>query len=885
MLVGALASGVPWLPGAHAQGQTRGQTAAGESEPAAGPDDRTGGEADRIEKRIEWFYSSRRAGTSSDVEMAARWRDAVALTRQAILVQRARRGKLGVDTGDDVWVSKGPSPSGFAGWTFGDISGRVSALAADWPGGILYVGTASGGVWKSTDDGASWTSIFDQAGTMTIGAVTVDPNDPATLWVGTGENNQGCESYFGLGLLRSTDGGSTWEQRNGTGAATLENLATFASVDVDPRDSNKLVTGGRIRGCGSGGVNGALFTSDDAGATWTKRLDNLQIHEIQRDPTIPDTLWAATQQGVYKSLDNGLTWSLQDRGQFPSSNTGRTELAIAPGDGNTVYVLFESQGLWVTTNGGQKWAQKSIGGQACDGQCSYNMVLRVDPTDPDIVVRGTVHVFRSTDGGQFWADLSNNWGSAQKVHQDTHVLLFDPGHPGTFYVGSDGGLWKTSDNGATFGNKNGNLNVTQFYAVGVHPTDPDTICGGAQDNSSLARNTASDRWELQWATGDGFVCQFDSVDPNYAYVTSYPNGGFPSVYRSTTGPFGSFFEVTNSGHGFLSGRANWVTPYLLDPQSPNVIYLGTERMYRSIDHGSSWTPIGPVNLTGPAGTIQALGINPTTPAVLFAGTTNGRVWRTLDGGDNWSEITSGLPSRTINDVAADPENPDRAFAVVGGFGTAHVWEWTAAGGWVPRDVGLPDVPANTVLMRSSRNIFVGTDVGMFRSIDHGATFEPYMEGLPQGLVVTDLRYDAALDMLTAGTYGRGAWQVTVGSVGAGVPPGTVPVTAQFELLPGGDVQATWEDACNSGVLPGQSYSVQSGDLDQLQAFGTYSHAPVGGDCARVSPSVFTPGPGNEYYVVVPNHDGREGGAGLDSAGVARPQTSLTCGPREADLCS
>jgi hypothetical protein len=885
MLVGALASGVPWLPGAHAQSQTRGQTAAGESEPAAGPDDRTGGEADRIEKRIEWFYSSRRAGTSSDVEMAARWRDAVALTRQAILVQRARRGKLGVDTGDDVWVSKGPSPSGFAGWTFGDISGRVSALAADWPGGILYVGTASGGVWKSTDDGASWTSIFDQAGTMTIGAVTVDPNDPATLWVGTGENNQGCESYFGLGLLRSTDGGSTWEQRNGTGAATLENLATFASVDVDPRDSNKLVTGGRIRGCGSGGANGALFTSDDAGATWTKRLDNLQIHEIQRDPTIPDTLWAATQQGVYKSLDNGLTWSLQDRGQFPSSNTGRTELAIAPGDGNTVYVLFESQGLWVTTNGGQKWAQKSIGGQACDGQCSYNMVLRVDPTDPDIVVRGTVHVFRSTDGGQFWADLSNNWGSAQKVHQDTHVLLFDPGHPGTFYVGSDGGLWKTSDNGATFGNKNGNLNVTQFYAVGVHPTDPDTICGGAQDNSSLARNTASDRWELQWATGDGFVCQFDSVDPNYAYVTSYPNGGFPSVYRSTTGPFGSFFEVTNSGHGFLSGRANWVTPYLLDPQSPNVIYLGTERMYRSIDHGSSWTPIGPVNLTGPAGTIQALGINPTTPAVLFAGTTNGRVWRTLDGGDNWSEITSGLPSRTINDVAADPENPDRAFAVVGGFGTAHVWEWTAAGGWVPRDVGLPDVPANTVLMRSSRNIFVGTDVGMFRSIDHGATFEPYMEGLPQGLVVTDLRYDAALDMLTAGTYGRGAWQVTVGSVGAGVPPGTVPVTAQFELLPGGDVQATWEDACNSGVLPGQSYSVQSGDLDQLQAFGTYSHAPVGGDCARVSPSVFTPGPGNEYYVVVPNHDGREGGAGLDSAGVARPQTSLTCGPREADLCS
>ncbi len=426
--------------------------------------------------------------------------------------------------------------------------------------------------------------------------------------------------------------------------------------------------------------------------------------------------------------------------------------------------------------------------------------------------------------------------------------------------------------------------MTQFYAIGVHPTDPDTICGGAQDNSSLARNTATDRWELQWATGDGFVCQFNPVDPSYAYNTSYPNSGRPCVYRSTSGVFGSFSRITNSGNGISQGRVNWVTPYLLDPLSPNVMFVGTERVYRSLNHGTNWTPVGPTDMAGPGNNLKALAINRNTPSVVLAGATSGRVWRTEDGGDNWAEITAGLPSRQINDVAADPDDPDRAFAVVGGFGTAHVWEWTATGGWVPRDVGLPDVPVNTVIVRTSFNIFVGTDVGMFRSTDGGATFEPYMGGLPQGLVVTDLRYDATLDMITAGTYGRGAWQVTVGPEGAGVPPGTVQSGVSFVLQPGDDIEAAWPDACNIATLPGQAYSIQAGDLDALHATGTYTHAAIGGDCSRSAPSVFTPGIGNEYYLIVPNGNAREGGAGADSLGAQRPQINATCGVLDVEIC-
>jgi hypothetical protein len=391
------------------------------------------------------------------------------------------------------------------------------------------------------------------------------------------------------------------------------------------------------------------------------------------------------------------------------------------------------------------------------------MVLRVHNTDPDIVFRGTIHVFRSEDGGASWSDLSNNWGSSQKVHQDTHELLMDPSDADTFYVGCDGGVWKSEDGGSSFINLNGNLNTIQFYAVGTDANDTEVICGGAQDNSSLAR-TNSDVWDLQQVTGDGFVCHVNPQNPSYAYITSYP-GSYPSIYRSTSGVLGSFGVVTGSGSGISSGdRINWVTPYLLDPSSPNILYVGTHRVYRSTNHGSSWTQVGPDDLTGGSGSLLSLEINRNFPYVLYSGSASGRVWRTANSGTDWTDITAGLPSRSINDIGADPSDPDRTFAVVGGFNTAHLWEWTSASGWVARGAGLPNVPANSVVLTSGSELFVGTDTGVFRSVDGGVSFTPFMAGLPEGTVVTDLKYDQPANLLTAGTYGRGAWQVEIGAI-------------------------------------------------------------------------------------------------------------------------
>jgi hypothetical protein len=425
------------------------------------------------------------------------------------------------------------------------------------------------------------------------------------------------------------------------------------------------------------------------------------------------------------------------------------------------------------------------------------MVLRVHRTNPDIVYRGTVHVFRSNDGGSSWTDLSNNWGSNQKVHQDTHHLLMHPTDPDTFYVGCDGGIWKSSNGGSTFLNLNGNLNITQFYAIGVQADDTEVICGGAQDNSSLVR-TDNDSWDLQTVTGDGFVCHFNPQDPDYAYITSYPNGGYPNVLRSTSGAFGPFHGITGSSSGIIGGQnINWVTPYLIDPSSPNILYLGTERVYRSNDYGSTWTPQSPSDMTGSWGSLVSLEINRDHPSYLFAGSTSGKVWRTDNGGGTWTEITSGLPSRSINDIAADPSNPDRAFAVVGGFNTDHLWEWNAGAGWTPHSGGLPNVPANTVLVLDPGDLLVGTDTGVFRSLDGGLTFEPFMDGLPQGVVVTDLKFNEDQRVVTAGTYGRGAWQVVMG-------PATPFLFYDSIELPPVELDGDGDDR----VEPGETWSVR-----------------------------------------------------------------------------
>lgn len=729
-------------------------------------EDRVAGEGNRIQKRHDWFFSTRYQGATKNLREMRK--TALSSTKKRYEKMRSAFDR-NTSRNTNVWLAKGPASSKFGSWTFGNVSGRIISLAKDWQNNYLYVGAASGGLWRSADDGQNWESLSDSVGSGAIGAIALDPNAPTTIWIGTGENSMYCEEYFGIGLLRSIDGGMTWEMRNGTGLLTLENLSAFASIIVDPRDSDHIIVGGRYSDCVNGNYYyGGIYSTNDGGLTWYKRLSG-GIDEIVQDPVNKNVYWAGTQDnGLYKSIDNGLTWTLQSASSLPTGYVGRTEVAVSPSNPDYVYVLFASVSgtsqFWQSTNGGISWTQKSTGSQACDGQCSYNMVLRVHMTNPTTVYRGTIRIFRSTNGGSSWTDLSNQWGSSQKVHQDTHTFLMDPFNVSTFYVGCDGGIWKTEDGGSSFINLNSNLNLTQFYAIGIHPTDNDVILGGSQDNSSLARTT-DDIWQVQSVTGDGFVCHINPGDTDYVYIASYPStylfSDVPSIYRSTNGVFGSFWHISNTLTGISGGdRSNWVTPYTIDPTNPDILYLGTHRIYKSTNKGGQWDQVGPSDMTNGFGTILSIEVSSANGSYVYAGTTDGNIWYSSNGGLSWTDISSGLPARSINDIAANPDLPGHALCVVGGFNSPHLYEFSGAGSWKSKGTGLPNVPTNTVIMRSSADIIVGNDVGLFRSEDSGSSFDVFMDGFPLGIVAMDLKYSDNTQTLTAGTYGRGAWQYT-----------------------------------------------------------------------------------------------------------------------------
>jgi hypothetical protein len=725
------------------------------------------GEFARIQARRDWFARSRTDGISSQPE--ARTLRATAALETAQAIAHLRRARSAGQT-PERWRSIGPAGAHFPGWKFTDVSGRITALARD-ANGTLYVGGAAGGAWKSVDDGASWVSLLDLAPTQSIGALAIDPNDARVLWAGTGDYNVMCEGYFGVGLLRSEDGGASWQLRNGTGPTSLDSISSFAAIVVDPRDSRHVLAGATYRGCRNGSLSaGGIFATQDGGITWTERLGGVAVHSLVQDPQDRRVFWAATESGVYKSDDNGVRWTRQTASSLPGGATGRTELAVAPSDGRIVYALFSGgttgPELWRTLDGGATWTRRSTGSNACDGQCNYNMTLAVDPFDPQIIYRGTVRLFKSSNGGATWEPLIAWFGPDQAVHQDIQELLLDRNRPDELLIGSDGGVWRSRDRGLSFQNLNSNLELTMFYGVDVHPGDREQICGGTQDNSSLARVDPGNVWRLQLLTGDGLLCQIDPLDPAFVYVGAVALNG-PAVFRSQSGLLGDFNEaITTPDRGVdPTDRWPWVPQYLLDPAAPRTLFLASHRVYRSFDRGDRWEQVGPADLSGDRrSNVSALEIHRHFSSVVLAGTQDGRVWRSVDYGTRWEDVSAGLPLRYVNDLAGDPTDATRFYAVLGGFNTAHLWEWNEIDGWSARGRGLPNTPANSVVMISRNTLFVGTDVGVFRSQDGGHNFEPFMEGLPQGVVVTDLKYSATLNTLTAATYGRSAWQISLDAI-------------------------------------------------------------------------------------------------------------------------
>ncbi len=784
------------------------------NDPLRAPDargDKTKGEAWQIEQRRRWWIESR--GLKQNRNAAKQRRAALTVLRNQLIRQKRTGRSVGGRAQTAPWRELGPSSMKMGNWVMGRVAGRINAVTPHPTNdSIVFIGAANGGVWKTTDGGASWTPTFVNVGSQSISAIHVEAGNPQNVWAGTGDRFDGdCSGYLSDGVFLSTDGGINWSARNNG-----MNLSTITSLVTQANNANVVLAAGFGDRCNQGGdANGGIYRSTDKGATWTQVMDR-KVEDLVALPGTSTILASAPGSGVYRSTDGGATWTL-----LGAANTAsRMRLAVAPSNTAVIYALTNTN-LYRSDNAGSTWT--SVNASACDGQCTYNLALAVHPTNPQTVLVGAIRPRRSTNGGSSFTTLTNTWGSSQQVHQDTHVVRYSLNDPNRIWIGSDGGIWRTDNGASTWTNMNANLNITQYYDIVVHPTDPNIVFGGAQDNSS-SRRTTSNVWDLTFVNGDGFMNAIDDTNAAIVFQNGYPSGSTPSIYRSTqSGAPGTFAAAGSSG--LTGGGFPWVTP---TDVAGGYHFVGGYYVSRALTSAStmSWTTISPrVGGTVSVITAKKIGSN----VHVYAGTDAGKVYYSANAAStNVADVSGNLPAARVSDVAIDPANGSRAFVTLATFSGSKLYRTTTGGStWTALGTGLPNIPANTVAIDplNTQRIFVGTDIGVYESVDGGANFAPFSDGMPAGLVISDLEVDNSPHILTAGTYGRGAWQTTLSSGTGNQPP-----TANFTSSTSG-LTATFTDTStdSDGSIASRSWNFGDSTTSTLAnpsktyaAAGTYT---------------------------------------------------------------
>lgn len=683
--------------------------------------------------------------------------------------------------GGPVWRPAGPT----------NVGGRVSAIVAAPGADTVWLGAANGGVWRSNDGGLTWGCTTDRAPITSIGALAMDPTDARVVYAGTGEASSSVSTYDGNGVWVTRDAGATWAHLG------LTETRRIAAVAVDPRDPRRLFVAA-MGGLYSKDAHRGLYRSTDGGAHWTKVLfvnDSTGACDVQVNPAHPETVWCATWErirrdgtrryagpggGVWRSVNGGATWTKLGGGLPPSDDDlGRIALAVAPSRPRTVYARIvggEAQdhmglGLWRTDDGGGTWSRRDSGGLFTSAFLSFGWYfgeLAVDPSDADRVWVPGVNLLLSHDGG---ATFASRRGSA---HVDQHAVWVDPDDPFHVLLGNDGGFYSSRDMGATW-RRATDLPLTQFYAGSIAAENPDRLLGGTQDNNSLVTAGDPAGW-LSTLRGDGFVTFSDPVQPNVIFAEWQNACGRTGPRRSTNG--GASFSAPS---GFALGdRYNWCAPLAMNPANRFELIAGSQRVYRSTDHGVSWAPVsGDLSRGGDGsdafGTLSALTISAADPATFLAGTDDGRVWRSGDRGATWQEITANLPVRWITRVVCDPVDRDVYYVTLSGFGrderTPHVWRTAWRGAWWEPIAGnLPDLPVNDLVVDplDRRTLFAATDGGVYRTRNLGATWSALGAGLPTTAVL-DLDLHPGARRLAAFTHGRSAWTLDLATLPVAAP--------------------------------------------------------------------------------------------------------------------
>ena len=678
---------------------------------------------------------------------------------EAITAARSMQNAARTET-TPVWQFAGPT----------NIGGRITDI--EMPSNdqqTIYIAAASGGVFKSTDQGNNWAPIFDQNSSLSIGDIAIAPSNSNILFVGTGEpnNGRGSVTYDGQGVFKSTDAGATWT------SVGLQNTRTTGRIAIDPTNSNKVfvATMGDLFGTGP---NRGLYRTTDGGLTWSQVLyvnDSTGAIDVCINPSNTNIVYATTWTrirrptyynyggaggNIYKSTDGGTTWSILTTG-LPANNAniGKISIDISASNPSKLYATYSDPvgafvGMYVTTNGGTSWSTVSgnsflLSNLAPSSQFFWGGRVKIDPNNSNTLYIGDLSMWKSTDGGGTWNDIG------QAYHVDHHATFVHPANSSLVLEGTDGGFFLSTDGGSTW-NTAQNLPISQFYHCEVDNSNPSNLYGGMQDNGTAYTPTGNTYdWQPVFG-GDGFYAKVDPTNNLYNYY-EYQYG-----------------NLSVSMNGINQNEpSNWNSPIEMNPLHPGSVYVGRKSVYKSTDHGNNWNAISPDLTAGPQTgnlvfhTLTTISCSRVDTNIIWAGCDDGTVQVSSNNGGSWTNVSAGVPVRWITRVTADPVMAGRAYVTVSGFKwheyTPHILKTDNYGQtWTDISSNLPQAPVNDIIVDPQNNniLYAATDVGVYFSTNLGGNWQSAGTGLPL-VPIMDLVLHNGTRTLVAATYGRSMW--------------------------------------------------------------------------------------------------------------------------------
>ena len=679
-----------------------------------------------------------------------------------------------------------------------NMGGRIDDIAVvENNPSTFYVGAATGGAWKTTNNGTTFEPIFDGQGSTSIGDIAIAPSDPSIVWVGTGEPNNRQSSSWGDGVYRSLDAGKTWTNMG------LRDTKHIGRVVIDSRDANIVYVAAVGHLWGANKERG-VFKTSDGGKTWSNVLfinEDTGVIDLAMDPESPMTLYAAAYQrrrtpwgfngggpgsGIYKTIDGGATWNKLTKG-LPEGVTGRIGLDIYRRNPGILYALVENAkgGTFRSDDRGETWRKMSD----MDSRPMYYSQIRIDPNNDQRIWQLAAPMYFSDDGGKTW-----NTTLAQRIHGDFHAMWIDPANSNHVLTGSDGGLHASYDRGRTWDFIN-TIPLGQFYEVSLDNQKPFWVYGGLQDNGSWSgpsgtlnqEGITNDDW-FRTGGGDGFYSVVDSTDPSVIYVES--QNGSVSRLELKTGERKSIKPEARPGEKRY--RFDWNSPIVISPHNNRTIYFAGNRVFRSTDRGNTWTwsedltkdqdreklPIMgalPDKTTlsrhdgvETFGQIVTFAESPIREGLLYAGTDDGNLQISRDSGRTWKNITGDIPNvpkgTYVSRVVPSRYAEGTAYLTLDGhraddYGT-YVFVTTDYGeSWKSLKANLPVGLTARVIREHPRNqnlLFLGTEFGVYVSFDHGGRWTRLKGNLPL-VRVDDIQIHARDNALVLATHGRSVW--------------------------------------------------------------------------------------------------------------------------------